>query len=138
MTNVSYVSCFPTMTESFEQREYSIDIPENYKKNNLDYVLEYKEEVYEYNDNMKLYIIDSGWNYSVLNYENKKSIGIDKVKRKLIDTIYLSGQQIDRRYWRENILDDITIGYVNIPKQHKAKFDTAIESLTLVKAKKCK
>lgn len=70
---------------------------------------------------------------SSLNGDNKLEQGITIRRKALKDSFYLNGKQKDGKYWREDILNDIVIGYVNVPADEKAKFDKAISTLSVEK-----
>ncbi|HKK74470.1 MAG TPA: hypothetical protein VJ953_05320 [Saprospiraceae bacterium] len=67
---------------------------------------------------------------SHLNLENRIRAGIKSYKREnIFDTLDVSGIQQNEHFWREVILGDIVIGYVNVPEKSKELFDRSLESL---------
>lgn len=131
-SNVTYKSNFQTASSEkpFEKRVYRMSIPKGYNLDKDDYNPEYKEIVYNYDDSSRIYITDNALGGSSLNGDNKMAQGINSIKRKsLNDSLYMKGMQKDGKYWKENILNDIVIGYLNVPKERKADFDKAIASL---------
>ena len=87
-----------------------------------------------YPDSSILYIGNDTWHGSRLNLNNRVGKGINGINRKnLTDSLYFEGVQLDGRYWKENILNDIFVGYVNVKPDEKRKYDEAIKSVRLYK-----
>ncbi len=129
---VSYVSNFQTNSKSkpFEKRKFFLNVPKNFKILNEDFNPEFKEVVYLYQNGAKIYLTDNNLNGSPLNGDNKLNQGISYVQRKnLNDSISMHGKQKDGNYWREDILNEVVIGYLNVPEDMKSDFDKAILSL---------
>lgn len=129
LKKVTYTSKFQiaSIKKPFEKRSFTLLIPRGYivKK---DFNPEYKEVVYKYK-NGSIYITDNNITGSDLNGKNKLANGITFTQRtSLQDSIYMKGQN-NNLYWKENILNDIVIGYLDVPKEHKKLFDKALESL---------
>jgi hypothetical protein len=55
------------------------------------------------------------------------------LRKSLYDTAYYSGIQKDGRVWKEHVLGEIIIGYLNVPSQRKEEFDTALASIAKIK-----
>ncbi len=131
--DVKYTTDFLTSSkeEPFKEKTYVISIPKGFKIDKEDFNPEYKEIIYNYENGMKIYITDNTMGGSALNGDNKLAQGITVIKRKsLRDSIYMKGKQKDGyRYWKENILNDVVIGYLNVSKERKAEFDKSIASI---------
>ncbi len=107
-----------------------MSIPKGFTVDKEDYNPEFKEIVYTYEDSAKIYISDNALSGSSLNGDNKLRQGITSIKREnLNDSIYMEGLQDNGKYWKENILNDIVVGYVNVPESRKNEFDVAISSI---------
>ena len=67
---------------------------------------------------------------SRLNFENRHKIQHTAyVKASLRDTISISGIQDNGNYWKEYIVGDIMVGYVNASFLGKKDFERAILSI---------
>ncbi len=130
--NVTYTSKFQTssLDNPFEKRTYKMSIPKGFLVDKEDLNPEYKEVVYKYDNSIKIYITDNVLGGSTLNGDNKLNEGITSINRKsLKDSVYMYGVQKDDKYWKENILNDIVVGYLNVPKERKEEFDKAIATI---------
>lgn len=132
---VTYKTVTPKSSSiAHEKKKYTFLLPIGFKINKEDFNPEFKEVVYTYNDNTKFYITDNIFSGSPLNGNNKMNNGIKSIIRKSIsDSIYMKGKQKDGRFWKENVLNDIVIGYLNVPKEKRKEFDKAILSLKKIK-----
>lgn len=129
---VVYKSKFLTesIEKPFEERAYSFYLPKGFKKDDNDFNSEYNEVVFKYPNDVIFYITDNAIGGSSLNGNNKLNEGITSIIReKENDSLYLKGKQKDGKFWKENILNDIVIGYLNVSKEDKEKFDKAISTL---------
>jgi hypothetical protein len=92
-----------------------------------DYHLEYR---IVYPDSSILYIGNDNWRGSKLNVVNRVSIGVRAISRKNEhDSLFFDGIQSNGRCWRENILGDIIVGYVNVHADDKAKYEQSVQSV---------
>lgn len=96
-----------------------------------DYHVEYR---ITFLDSSILYIGNSNETGSRLNIVNRVAVGIDALyKDHALDSLYLGGKQSNGRFWKENILGNFIVGYVNVPFSRKDQFDKALT--TIKKAK---
>ena len=129
---IKYTSEFQTSSveKPFKVKTYTMFIPKGFTIDKEDFNPEYKEVVYNYPNSIKVYITDNTLGGSSLNGDNKLDKGITTIRREnMQDSIYMSGQQKDNKYWKENILNDIVVGYLNVPENRKEEFDKAMASL---------
>ena len=56
----------------------------------------------------------------------------------LPDTFELSGMNADSLCWRDILIDDISIGYVNVRPELKEKYDQCLDTFNVKKKKKSK
>ncbi|TKG88236.1 hypothetical protein EYV94_27255 [Puteibacter caeruleilacunae] len=54
-------------------------------------------------------------------------------KKTLSDTIEVNGIQENERYWKKLILNDIVVGYYNLPGERKKLFDEVLPKINRVK-----
>lgn len=94
------------------------------------YYVEYRVS---YADSAIIYISNNNWNGSRINYKNRYDIGTKDIVRKENDTLYLGGVQKNGKYWKENISNEITVGYFGVSKAGKEKFDKALNSVRVFK-----
>ena len=119
-----------SIDEPLKKKKYQMTIPKGFSVENEDFNNEYNQVKYVYKNNMIIYITDNYIGGSGLNGDNKLDAGIDIIYRKSFnDSVYMHGQQKDNRYWKENILEDIVVGYLNVHTEYKEEFDKALESL---------
>jgi len=114
-----------------ESTSFDLFIPKNYKKEvkEFDHSLENR---FTYDDSSIIFLSNDKWSASRINDKNrldKETQGKILHRNATTDSIYLSGQQKDGSYWKENILNDIVVGYLNVPKERKEEFDKAIASI---------
>jgi hypothetical protein len=83
-----------------------------------------------YPDSSIVYITDDNKSGSVFNRYKLQKYGKNvAIKINVSDTLTLEGIQPDKRYWKEKKIDQIVIGYMNIPKEKTAIFDHVLSSL---------
>lgn len=96
-----------------------------------DYYVEYR---ITYSDSSVLYIGNNTWSGSRLNYKNHYDEGINAIRReRRDDSLYFGGLQKDGRYWKENFLGSIVVGYVNVKEEEKEKYDKSVQSVRINK-----
>lgn len=118
--------------------------------------LEEVEKCYCYPDSSFFYISDYYYNENTNNiemlgdsifafrFQNRelcKSINEALSKeycRILPDTFELSGMNADSLCWRDILVDKISIGYVNVRPELKAKYDRCLDTYSIKKKKKSK
>lgn len=68
---------------------------------------------------------------SALNYKNIEKVSSDKQQtgKLFVDTLSLEGQNEDGQYWKEVKLDEINVGYVNVPPDKKQLYDQALSTI---------
>ena len=113
-------------------KKFYIDVPKNGKlKKEKDYTGDFHTEYrIIYPDSSVVYITNDTWNGSRLNYENLMQIGVDSYsKEHLYDTLKYEGVQNDGLYWKDYVLGEIVVGYVNCPKRKKNEYDNVINTL---------
>ncbi|MCB9351686.1 MAG: hypothetical protein H6573_29945 [Lewinellaceae bacterium] len=90
----------------------------------------YIEYRVSYPDNSVFYLSNDIWNGSRLNVENLIAIGINgHTKETPMDTVLYSGGE--GKFWKEQFIGDIVIGYVNASPSMKDEFENAITSLEI-------
>ena len=114
-----------------ESTSFDLFIPKNYQKEvkEFDHSLENR---FIYDDSSIIFLSNDKWSASRVNDKNRLDKEVqDKIlhRNATTDSIYLSGQQKDGRYWKENILNDIVVGYLNVSKERKEEFDKAIATI---------
>ncbi len=83
-----------------------------------------------FKDGAIAYISSDVWYGSSLNFENRHFIGHESYNKKsLLDTIVLKGIQANNKYWSEQIIGDIMVGYVNASEDKRALFEEAFSSI---------
>ncbi|TKG87526.1 hypothetical protein EYV94_28175 [Puteibacter caeruleilacunae] len=88
-----------------------------------------------YKDSSIIYLSNDEWRGSSLNTINKIKDGIDGyTKEHLWDSLYFEGQQNDGRFWKECVLGEIVVGYVNCPLEKKEMFDISLKTLRAKRA----
>ena len=104
-------------------QDYIIEVPKGGRLIKADYEftgdfhMEYR--IY-YSDSSIFYIGNSNWTGSKLNIANRFNIGIEGINKKHEnDSLYFSGIQKDGRYWKEEFLGDIIVGYINVNPEKK-------------------
>lgn len=113
--------------DSYEKLK--IDIPRNFikKRNKNEGMCEYS---FKYNDSSIFYISNNVWFGSHYNFENRHNINHLSYNRKsLRDTIEILGIQKNGLYWKEKIMGDVMIGYINVPKSKQKIFDEIYKSI---------
>jgi hypothetical protein len=124
---------------------YYLDVPIGFAFKGYGVTIE-SENQYIYNDSSFIYISNFK---NTPNYYNIKELGdsifqfrfqneelvselnqliAKSIFNPLPDTFELSGQQKSGLYWKDIKLGQISVGYVNVPKEKRAIFDEAIES----------
>jgi hypothetical protein len=89
-----------------------------------------KELEVSYPDSSFIYITNDANGGSHLNYRNVSSLDEGTYSNKLLkDTLLLQGSQNDGRFWKENKMGQIVVGYVNVSSDEKAEYDKALASL---------
>jgi hypothetical protein len=89
-----------------------------------DYHVEYR---IAYPDSSILYIGNSNETGSRLNIANRVAVGVNALyKDHALDSLNFDGEQSNGRVWKENILGDFIVGYVNVPSDRKNEFDKAL------------
>lgn len=87
-----------------------------------------------FSDSSIIYLNNDEMSGSPLNFNNRYKLGITSYNRKqLLDTLDNFGQQSDGRYWREKILGDVVVGYINVREGNRAGYDSILATLTRVK-----
>ncbi|MBK8705371.1 MAG: hypothetical protein IPN33_18570 [Saprospiraceae bacterium] len=106
-----------------------VKIPRGYSKNYIENegICEYR---FAYKDGSIVYISSDVWYGSSLNVENRHAMGHESYNKKaLLDTIILSGIQTNTKYWSEQIIGDILLGYVNASEDKRTLFEYAFSSI---------
>ncbi|MEZ4986707.1 MAG: hypothetical protein R2795_17000 [Saprospiraceae bacterium] len=129
----AYNFVLTTIVSDFEQEKNFVALlPEKGKKKkvypqNGKIYIEYR---ISYPDNSVFYISNDIWNGSRLNVENLIVIGVNgHTKEVPMDTVSYSGGE--GKFWKEQFIGDIVIGYVNASPLMKNKFENAITSLQI-------
>lgn len=129
---VKYTGNFPEDSKKLK-RNYFIDVPKGGKllKGDAlitgDYHTEYR---LTYPDSSIIYITNNEWRGSSLNFVNLSEVGITGyTKEHLLDTLDNSGKQRDGKYWREHVVGQVVVGYINVPPDKKSEYDKALATL---------
>lgn len=100
------------------------------KEGFCEYRFKYKQSTY-------FYITTDIYSGSYLNSKNRYNIGINTYAKSRslhpVDTILNSGIQEDGRLWKEHILGDLVVGYINCSAEIKPLFEESINSLRRIK-----
>jgi hypothetical protein len=114
-------------------QDYHLEVPVGGKliKGKNDFTGDYHSEYrIIYADSSILYIGNDNWHGSRLNIVNRANKGIRGINKQYVtDSLYFEGVQFDGKYWKENILNDIVVGYVNVKPDEKSKYDKATHSV---------
>ncbi|MEM7296876.1 MAG: hypothetical protein AAF391_01255 [Bacteroidota bacterium] len=87
-----------------------------------------------FEDSAVFYMTNDIYSGSMLNAKNLMHIGISGyINRSLNDTIINQGQQSDSLFWKEAILNDVVVGYINASKEDKVLFEHWIKTITRVR-----
>jgi len=84
---------------------------------------------FSYPDESIFYFSNDVRNGSPLNYNNLFDIGIKAYNKRDQDTLSNEGIQNDGKYWKEQMLGKVVVGYVNVKKENKLIFDALINSI---------
>ncbi|HMP26296.1 MAG TPA: hypothetical protein PKC76_19360 [Saprospiraceae bacterium] len=106
-----------------------IQMPKGYSKKFIENegVCEYR---FAFKDGAIAYVSSDVWYGSSLNFENRHSIGHESYNKKaLLDTIVLKDIQANNKYWSEQIIGNIMVGYVNASEDKRALFEKAFSSI---------
>lgn len=104
-------------------------IPKGYSKKFIENegFCEYR---FTFKDGAIVYISSDVWYGSSLNFENRHFVGHESYnKESVLDTIVLEGVQANSKYWSEQIIGDIMVGYVNASVEKRALFEEAFSSI---------
>ena len=132
-TEKDYSFLLTTIVSDFEQEKtFVAPLPKRGKKEkvypqNGKIYVEYRVS---YPDNSIFYLSNDIWNGSRLNVENLIEIGINgHTKETPMDTVMYSGGE--GRFWKEQFIGDIVVGYVDASPLMKIEFEKAITSLQI-------
>jgi hypothetical protein len=117
-------------SESFKY--LAIKMPRGYSKKFIgnEGICEYR---FAFKDGAIAYVSSDVWYGSSLNFENRHSMGHESYNKKaLLDTIVLKGIQANNKYWSEQIIGDIMVGYVNASENKRALFEETFSSIKKV------
>ena len=85
-----------------------------------------------YPDSSIIYITNNEVRGSVLNFENRVRQGFDVYRKEhLLDTISVSAQLLNGDYWRETILGQVVVGYINVPSNKTERYDKSISTIRI-------
>lgn len=107
---------------------YALDVPKGYDFEGLAGDHEF-EKRYWYPDSAVIFITTFD---NTLNYEEIRNQGTYYAKFSTLhagDTITVSGETKFGLFWKEKILEFVTIGYANVPAYRKAEFEKSIRSI---------
>jgi hypothetical protein len=111
---------------------YYLDVPKGgkFQKPPFKRMTEHAEERRVlYRDSSLIYIVNEPIFGAKLNLINCWGIGRGPHGRRGYDSISYSGLQKDGRYWRQDFVGKIAIGYINVSKENKELFDKALATL---------
>jgi hypothetical protein len=134
-----FVSCSTTTVKykckTYEKpQEYTVftaKIPSKFKRVEKFYDNSY-EVFFVYSDSSAIFFSNNKWSGSQNNKLNRIESKLqDSIifKKSLTDSIYLSNIQKNGKLWKENVLNDVIIGYKNVDSKDQEKFDIAIKSI---------
>lgn len=102
-----------------------LNVPKKYKV----FKINEKELKLTYKDSCVIFFSYDKLGGTVTNGKNRFNEGIGIIYRENYnDSIFLEGIDKENLYWKEYFLDDVIIGYINVPFSKKNEFDKAIES----------
>jgi len=110
--------------------KYLMDVPkEGYKDKLIVSGSHETEHRVVYQDSSIIYLTNDEAG-SALNYDNIQKISDKQQTGKLfVDTLSLEGQTKEGLYWKEVKLDEISIGYVNVPPDKKERYEQALSTI---------
>lgn len=102
-----------------------LNVPKKYKV----FRINEKELKLVYKDSCIIFFSFNKLGGTITNGKNRFNEGINIVYRENYnDSIFLKGIDKENLYWKEYFLDDVIIGYINVPLSKKNEFDKVIES----------
>jgi hypothetical protein len=123
----------PTSKNDGEERfTYYLEVPKGgrFQKPPFKLMTEHAEELRVlYQDSSLIYLVNEPIFGAKLNLINCWGIGGVPHDRKANDTITYQGIQKDGRYWRQDFIGSIAIGYINVPEEKKEAYNTALSTL---------
>lgn len=128
-----------TANSNFEKKSnYIINYPKHWKlikqKKNVGHAV-FEDIKLEVKDKKIIFYVSNDFmNGSHLNLENRIMTGISSYsKTNVYDTVDVSGINVKKNlYWREKILGDIVIGYLDVPLSYKKEMDSVVSSIKKV------
>lgn len=110
--------------------KYLMDVPkEGYKDELIVSGSHETEHRVVYQDSSIIYLTNDEAG-SALNYDNIQKISDKQQTGKLfVDTLSLEGQTKEGLYWKEVKLDEISVGYVNVPPDKKEQYERALSTI---------
>ena len=123
-------------TDYKKKKKFLLKIPP--KKNNVEKMMglhSYQQEYrIKYPFGAIIYISNNYIDGGELNFANRVYSNIGGYnKDHVFDTIKVDGNQKNGLFWKEYILGDICIGYIDVPQEMKLVFDKSINSLKMKK-----
>lgn len=109
--------------------KYLLDIPGNYNVSEVVDDHGFREHRIVYPDSSIIYITNDTRSGGATNTVKAKKYG-NGIYLKILssDTLNISGKE-DDEYWREQKIDDIVVGYMNVPLNKKDEYDMALSTL---------
>ena len=129
---IKYIGIFPEENNYHHKKIFYLDIPkggylDNRKTLTGDYHSEYR---FVYSDSSIIYITNDESRGSTLNFKNRVDSGIDFYQKKhLLDTLSHTSLQKDGRSWKETVVGEIVVGYINVSSDKKELYDKALATI---------
>ncbi|MEM9297514.1 MAG: hypothetical protein AAGA64_03925 [Bacteroidota bacterium] len=124
----------PLSTTSKEKLKFCIKIPKDYvdRETAGDTHFGYEVKYVSYSYSSIIYVSSSIDRGSILNWKNRLSAGLSTfTKTHNLDTLSFKGKQQDKKYWREEIMGHVVVGYLNVKQDKKSYYDLALSSIEL-------
>lgn len=117
-------------TRTEKKIKYLMDVPkEGYKDEFIVSGSHETEHRVVYQDSSIIYLTNDEAG-SALNYDNIQKISDKQQTGKLfVDTLSLEGQTEEGLYWKEVKLDEISVGYINVPPDKKEQYEQALSTI---------
>lgn len=110
--------------------DYFLDLPSGYELRKLKDDDGYQEYQAMYPDGSIVYITDDNKSGGSMNKAKEEKYGTNVYLQILSsDTLTLKGEHLDGKVWREDKLDKVVIGYIDVPISQKDRYDKILATL---------
>jgi len=111
------------------KHNYILDVPYGYKLTTVKDDHGFKEYRMVYPDSSVIYITNDNKSGGAINTVKAEKYG-DGIYLKILssDTLNINGIKSEK-YWREQKINNIVIGYLNVPPNKKEQYDQALSTI---------